>query len=226
MPFSGHSGGQGDSGRDAEAMMEFVLGLRSRGLSDVRVLKAVETLPRPLFVLPAHVAHAFDEVALPIQCGQSITPPGLVASIAERLAVTSDHRVLEIGTGSGYLTAVLGRLARRVLTIDRWRLLITEAEERLRAVAITNVTMMVADGREGWPERGPYDRIVATAAYETMPGALIDQLAPLGRLILPVGPRGGQQMLVMVEKRETGAVESEFMPIRTAMVEKGVSARL
>lgn len=212
--------------RDAESMMAFVLSLRSRGISDQRVLNAVETLPRPLFVLPSFLDFAFDEIALPIQCGQSITPPGLVAVIAEQLAVTGDHRVLEIGTGSGYLTAVLGRLARRVLTLDRWRLLITEAEERLRAVQITNVTMMVADGREGWPERRPYDRIVATAAFEEMPDALIAQLAPQGRMIVPVGPRARQQTLMLVERRETGIHETELMPIRTGMLEKGVAARL
>jgi protein-L-isoaspartate(D-aspartate) O-methyltransferase len=216
----------GSTARDAESMMAFVLSLRSRGISDQRVLNAVETLPRPLFVLPSFLDFAFDEIALPIQCGQSITPPGLVAVIAEQLAVTADHRVLEIGTGSGYLTAVLGRLARRVLTLDRWRLLITEAEERLRAVQITNVTMMVADGREGWPERGPYDRIVATAAFEEMPDALIAQLAPQGRMIVPVGPRARQQTLMMVERRYTGIHETELMPIRTGMLEKGVAARL
>jgi protein-L-isoaspartate(D-aspartate) O-methyltransferase len=212
--------------RDAEAMMAFVLGLRSRGISDQKVLNAIETLPRPVFVLPSFVDHAYEEIALPIQCGQSITPPGIVAIIAEQLGVKADHRVLEIGTGSGYLTAVLGRLARRVLTLDRWRLLITEAEERLRAVKITNVTMMVADGREGWPERGPYDRIVATAAFETMPDALIAQLAPQGRMIVPVGPRGRQQTLMLVERRDGGVHEAELMPIRTGMVEKGVAARL
>jgi len=204
----------------------FVMELRRRGVQDRRILAAIERVPREIFVPEDLAEFAYADRTLPIACGQSIDRPSTAGRVLEALSVAPDHRVLEIGTGSGYLTAVLGRLARRVLTLDRWRLLITEAEERLRAVKITNVTMMVADGREGWPERGPYDRIVATAAFETMPDALIAQLAPQGRMIVPVGPRGRQQALMLVERRDGGVHEAELMPIRTGMVEKGVAARL
>jgi protein-L-isoaspartate(D-aspartate) O-methyltransferase len=210
----------------AEAMMAFILRLRSHGLTDQAVLNAVSTLPRPIFVLKEHATLAWEDVALPIQCGQTITPPVLVATIAERLEVSPGHRVLEIGTGSGYLTAVLARLSRRVLTVDRWRTLITEAEERLRFVSILNVTMMVADGSEGWNDHAPFDRIVTTAAVQEIPAALLEQLAPAGRLIVPVGERSKEQRLVMVEKSSTGFSPTDIMAVRASPMEKGVAQRL
>jgi protein-L-isoaspartate(D-aspartate) O-methyltransferase len=210
----------------AEAMMAFILRLRSHGLTDQGVLNAVSSLPRPIFVLKEHAALAWEDVALPIQCGQTITPPILVATIAERLDVLPEHRVLEIGTGSGYLTAVLALLSRRVLTVDRWRTLVTEAEERLRSVSILNVTMMVADGGEGWREHAPFDRIVTTAAVSEVPTAFIDQLAPGGRLILPVGQMRQEQRLVMVEKTPEGLSRTDIMAVRASPMEKGVAQRL
>jgi protein-L-isoaspartate(D-aspartate) O-methyltransferase len=210
----------------AEAMMAFILRLRSHGLTDQRVLNAVSTLPRPLFVLKEHAALAWEDIALPIQCGQTITPPILVATIAERLDVSPDHRILEIGTGSGYLTAVLARLSRRVLTVDRWRTLITEAEERLRSVAILNVTMMVADGSAGWREHAPFDRIVTTAAMSEIPDVLVDQLAPGGRLIAPIGERRLEQRLVMLEKTAAGRARTDVMGVRASPMETGVAQRL
>lgn len=210
----------------AQEMMAFILRLRSRGLTDQKVLNAVSTLPRPVFVLPAHAGLAWGDYALPIQCGQTITPPVLVATIAERLDMEPGHRVLEIGTGSGYLTAVLARLARRVLTIDRWRTLVTEAEERLRAVAILNVTMMVADGREGWKVQAPFDRIVTTAAVPAIPQVLLDQLAPGGRLIAPVGEAGGEQRLVMLTRSGEGIEEATIMTVRASPMLTGVADRL
>jgi protein-L-isoaspartate(D-aspartate) O-methyltransferase len=210
----------------AEAMMAFILRLRSHGLTDQGVLNAVSTLPRPLFVLKEHAALAWEDVALPIQCGQTITPPSLVATIAERLDVSPNHRVLEIGTGSGYLTAVLARLSRRVLTVDRWRTLITEAEERLRSVSILNVTMMVADGSAGWREHAPFDRIVTTAAVREISAALIDQLAPGGRLIAPVGERLQEQRLVMLEKTSDRQSRTDIMAVRASPMEQGVAQKL
>jgi protein-L-isoaspartate(D-aspartate) O-methyltransferase len=207
-------------------MMAFILRLRSRGLTDQRVLNAVSTLPRPIFVLREHASLAWGDLALPIQCGQSITPPAIVATIAERLQVEPTHRVLEIGTGSGYLTAVLARLARRVLTLDRWRTLITEAEERLRAVAILNVTMMVADGRDGWPEEALFDRIITTASLPELPERLIGQLAIGGRLIAPIGEPAGPQQLVMVEKTSAGLVETAVLAMRASPMAAGVAQRL
>lgn len=210
----------------AEAMMAFILRLRSRGLREQRVLNAVSTLPRPVFVLPDHASLAWGDNALPIQCGQTITPPALVATIAERLDVQATHRVLEIGTGSGYLTAVLARLALRVLTVDRWRTLVTEAEERLRAVEILNVTMMVADGRDGWAGLAPFDRIVSTASVSEIPDSLVGHLADGGRMILPVGPPGSEHRLVMVEKRLGSTRETTIMRLRASPMTPGVAATL
>ncbi|MGJ4855656.1 protein-L-isoaspartate(D-aspartate) O-methyltransferase [Labrys sp. KB_33_2] len=210
----------------AQEMMAFILRLRRHGLTDQKVLNAVSTLPRPVFVLPEFAEYAWRDLSLPIQCGQTITPPVLAATIAERLDVEPLHRVLEIGTGSGYLTAVLGRLAKRVLTLDRWRTLVTEAEERLRAVTILNVTMMVADGSSGWRQQAPFDRIVTTAAMSEVPEDLLDQLALGGRMIAPIGPPGEEQQLTMIARDADGFHYTPLMDIRAASIILGVADRL
>ncbi|WP_448952290.1 protein-L-isoaspartate(D-aspartate) O-methyltransferase [Labrys neptuniae] len=210
----------------AQEMMAFILQLRRHGLTDQKVLNAVSTLPRPVFVLPEFAEFAWRDLSLPIQCGQTITPPVLAATIAERLDVEPLHRVLEIGTGSGYLTAVLGRLAKRVLTLDRWRTLVTEAEERLRAVTILNVTMMVADGSLGWRQQAPFDRIVTTASMSEVPEELLDQLALGGRMIVPIGPPGEEQQLTMIVRDADGYHYTPLMEIRAASMMLGVADRL
>jgi len=220
---------QGVADRDdqhAEAMMAFILRLRLRGLTDQKVLNAVSTLPRPLFVLPEYAEFAWRDLSLPIQCGQTITPPVLAATIAERLDVEPLHRVLEIGTGSGYLTAVLGRLAKRVLTLDRWRTLVTEAEERLRAVTILNVTMMVADGGHGWRQQAPFDRIVTTAAVPEVPPDLLDQLALGGRMIVPIGAAGEEQKLTLITRDADGFSQTSLMDVRATAMIPDVADRL
>jgi protein-L-isoaspartate(D-aspartate) O-methyltransferase len=217
---------QDQADEHAEAMMAFILGLRSQGLTDQRVLNAVSTLPRPTFVQPEHASLAWQDIVLPIQCGQTITPPSLVALIAERLEVEPHHRVLEIGTGSGYLTAVLARLSRRVLTLDRWRTLITEAEERLRQVEILNVTMMVEDGSRGWAAEAPFDRIVLTASVEAVDDTLADQIAPRGRLILPIGRAGKEQVLTMLERRDDGLETTPIRAVRATPLARGIAHRL
>lgn len=206
--------------------MAFILRLRSLGLTDQKVLNAVSTLPRPIFVLPEYAEFAWRDLSLPIQCGQTITPPVLAAMIAERLDVEPLHRVLEIGTGSGYLTAVLGRLAKRVLTLDRWRTLVTEAEERLRAVMILNVTMMVADGSLGWRQQAPFDRIVTTASVPEASEELLDQLALGGRMIAPIGPSREEQRLMLITRDADGFHDTPLMEIRAASMLPGVADRL
>jgi protein-L-isoaspartate(D-aspartate) O-methyltransferase len=218
--------GGGGADEHAEAMMAFILGLRSQGLTDQRVLNAVSTLPRPIFVQREHASLAWHDIALPIQCGQTITPPSLVALIAERLEIEPHHRILEVGTGSGYLTAVLGRLARRVLTLDRWRTLVTEAEERLRAVDILNVTMMVEDGAEGWRAEAPFDRIILTASVAAVPEALAEQLAPRGRLVAPIGAAGAEQVLTLFERGEDGLVATPIRTVRASPLARGIAQRL
>ncbi len=210
----------------AREMMAFILRLRSLGLTDQKVLNAVSTLPRPIFVLPEYAEFAWRDLSLPIQCGQTITPPVLAAMIAERLDVEPLRRVLEIGTGSGYLTAVLGRLAKRVLTLDRWRTLVTEAEERLRAVTILNVTMMVADGSLGWRQQAPFDRIVTTASVPEASEELLDQLALGGRMIAPIGPSREEQRLMLITRDADGFHDTPLMEIRAASMLPGVADRL
>jgi protein-L-isoaspartate(D-aspartate) O-methyltransferase len=210
----------------AEAMMAFVLRLRSQGMTDQRVLNAVSALPRPLFVMPEHASLAWGDHRLPLPCGQTITPPSVVATVAERLLLEPHHRVLEVGTGSGYMTAVLARLTKRVHTIDRWRTLVSEAEQRLRAVEILNVTMMVGDGSGGWAGEGPFDRIVVTAGVPDVPPDLLEQLADSGCLCAPVGPPGGRFRLTLLRKDGAELQSSTFGTVRASPLVKGVAEQL
>src|ERR1700747_1086992 len=169
--------------------MEFQLTLRRRGISDQSVLRAMDEVPREHFVA-AELAHsAYEDQALPIACGQTISQPYVVAYMTEQLDVEPQHHVLEIGTGSGYQAAVLSRLAREVVTIERYRTLADTARERLRALGYTNVTVRLGDGMAGAPDLAPFDRIMVTAAAEDVPDALVAQLTAGGKMVLPVGPR-------------------------------------
>src|SRR6187397_2208124 len=160
--------------------MEFLLTLRRRGIADQAVLRAMDEVPREYFVETAFVGTAYADRALPIACGQTISQPYVVAYMTEQLNVGPEHRVLEIGTGSGYQAAVLSRLAREVVSIERYRTLVETARRRLAALDFTNVEIVAGDGLEGVPSRAPYDRIMVTAAAEAVPPALIDQLGEGG----------------------------------------------
>jgi protein-L-isoaspartate(D-aspartate) O-methyltransferase len=189
--------------------MEFQLSLRRRGISDQGVLRAMEEVPRENFVSPGFVESAYADQALPIACGQTISQPFVVAYMTEQLEVGPDHRVLEIGTGSGYQAAVLSRLAREVVSIERYRTLADAAREKLKALGYSNVTIRVGDGMAGAPDLAPFDRIMVTAAAEDVPGALVAQLAEDGKMVLPVGPRHDAQYLVKLTKRPAGGLTRE-----------------
>ena len=189
--------------------MEFQLSLRRRGISDQAVLRALDEVPRENFVSAGFVAIAYADQALPIECGQTISQPFVVAYMTEQLEVGPQHRVLEIGTGSGYQTAVLSRLAREVVTVERYRTLADTASERLKALGYNNVTVRVGDGMTGAPDMAPFDRIMVTAAAENVPGALVTQLADAGGMVLPVGPRHDAQYLVKLTKRPGGGLTRE-----------------
>jgi len=189
--------------------MEFQLSLRRRGISDQGVLHAMEEVPRENFVSPGFVESAYADQALPIACGQTISQPFVVAYMTEQLEVGPDHRVLEIGTGSGYQAAVLSRLAREVVSIERYRTLADAAREKLKALGYSNVTIRVGDGMAGAPDLAPFDRIMVTAAAEDVPGALVAQLAEDGKMVLPVGPRHDAQYLVKLTKRPAGGLTRE-----------------
>ncbi|MGF1463876.1 MAG: protein-L-isoaspartate(D-aspartate) O-methyltransferase [Maricaulaceae bacterium] len=175
-------------------LAQLVLTLRRSGISDKAVLQALERTPRDFFISEAFQDHAYDDQALPIECGQTISQPSVVALMTEALAVDDRCKVLEIGTGSGYQTAVLARLGRRIYTVERYRSLMQSAEARFRALHISNVVTRFGDGSEGWPEQAPFDRIMATAAAERTPEALLAQLKPEGVLVAPVGPSEDQRL--------------------------------
>jgi protein-L-isoaspartate(D-aspartate) O-methyltransferase len=194
--------------------MQFILDLRRRGIMDPAVLRAMEEVPREAFVMPGSVKAAYADRALPIQCGQTISQPFVVAYMTVQLAVEPHHRVLEVGTGSGYQAAVLSRLAAHVTTIERYRTLADEAHERLNALGYRNVEVFVGDGTAGLPERAPFDRIVVTAAAEEIPKALTDQLAEGGIMILPLGPHDMHQSLVRLTRTRDGLARTDLIAVR------------
>jgi protein-L-isoaspartate(D-aspartate) O-methyltransferase len=189
--------------------MEFQLALRRRGISDQAVLRAMEEVPRENFVGPSFVHGAYADQALPIECGQTISQPFVVAYMTEQLEVGPEHRVLEIGTGSGYQAAILSRLARQVVSIERYRTLADAANKRLKALGYINVVVRVGDGIAGAPDLAPFDRIIVTAAAEDVPAALAAQLVAGGKMVLPIGPRHDAQYLVKLTKRPDGELTRE-----------------
>jgi protein-L-isoaspartate(D-aspartate) O-methyltransferase len=194
--------------------MEFLLTLRRRGISDQAVLRAMDEVPREHFVEGGYLDAAYADHALPIACGQTISQPYVVAYMTEQLAVRPHHRVLEVGTGSGYQAAVLSRLAREVVTIERYRTLAEIARGRLQTLGFTNVEVVVGDGLLGVPERAPYDRIIVTAAAEQVPDALIEQLADGGIMVLPLGPHDGPQDIVKLTKSKEGVQREDLIGVR------------
>ena len=178
--------------------------IRGRGISDPRVLEAMAAVPREAFIGPGQARRAYADGPLPIGEGQTISQPYVVAWMAEAAEVAPGDRVLEVGTGSGYAAAVLGRLAETVHTVERHAALAQHAAERLRAVGCDNVSVRHGDGNEGWSEHAPYDAIVVAAASPDVPGALREQLHTGGRLVIPVGGRWSIQRLVRERRAESG----------------------
>jgi protein-L-isoaspartate(D-aspartate) O-methyltransferase len=199
---------------DEIGRMEFLLSLRKRGIGDAAVLRAMDEVPRERFVEPSYVDDAYADQALPIACGQTISQPYVVAYMSEQLGVRPDHRVLEVGTGSGYQAAILSRLAREVVSVERYRTLADAARSRLAALGYTNVIVQVGDGLAGVPQWAPYDRIMVTAAAETVPQALVDELADGGVMILPLGPHAGPQELVKLSKQGGELKQEELIGVR------------
>jgi protein-L-isoaspartate(D-aspartate) O-methyltransferase len=194
--------------------MEFLLGLRRHGITDAAVLRAMDEVPREHFVTRENVDVAYADQALPIACGQTISQPFVVAYMTARLALRPEHRVLEIGTGSGYQAAVLSRLAQEVVTIERYRTLADSARERLASLGFSNVAVATGDGLAGVPDKAPFDRIIVTAAAEEVPQALLDQLAEDGIMVLPLGPHHGGQVLVSLTKTKDGIVRQDLIGVR------------
>jgi protein-L-isoaspartate(D-aspartate) O-methyltransferase len=206
--------------------MMFQLTLRRRGISDQAVLRAMEQVPRELFVEEADRGDAYRDSALAIACGQTISQPFVVAYMTEQLQLQKPHRVLEIGTGSGYQAAVLSRLAGQVLTVERYRQLADAARARLEKLGCHNVEVMLADGLNLPANIGPFDRIIVTAAVETIPENLIERLDVGGILIAPVGPHQGVQTLVRLKRTEAGIERRELVDVRFVPALPGVAREL
>ena len=201
--------------RDANVeRMEFLLSLKRRGISDAAVLRAMDAVPREQFVLPAFAETAYADQAMPIACGQTISQPYVVAYMTEQLALTRQHRVLEVGTGSGYQAAVLAELAGQVFSIERYRTLADRARAMLARLGYSNVTVVAGDGFNGLPEHAPYDRIIVTAAAETVPDKLTEQLAAGGIMVLPLGEHDGPQRIVKLTLGEGGLTRQDLLGVR------------
>jgi protein-L-isoaspartate(D-aspartate) O-methyltransferase len=194
--------------------MQFMLDLRRRGISDAAVLRALDEVPREHFVEGGFAAAAYADRALPIACGQTISQPYVVAYMSEQLRLTPQHRVLEVGTGSGYQAAVLSRLAREVVSVERYRTLAEAARRRLATLGYDNVEVVAGDGLAGVPERAPFDRIIVTAAAESVPQALAEQLAEGGIMVLPLGPHDGIQRIVRLTKIAGEMQREDFIAVR------------
>jgi len=189
--------------------VRLLMELRRAGIGDARVLGAVEKTPRDLFVPQSFEDQAWENIALPIDSGQTISQPFVVALMTESLQIGDRDKVLEIGTGSGYQSAILSRLARRVFTVERHRGLLREAERRFSALRLGNIISRYGDGFKGWVEQAPFDRIIVTAAAPEIPPALVDQLAPGGILVIPVGGAHHDQRLLRLRRDNDGSVVEE-----------------
>jgi protein-L-isoaspartate(D-aspartate) O-methyltransferase len=208
------------------AKMMFQLNLRRRGISDQAVLRTMEEIPRDVFVTAADRADAYRDSALAIACGQTISQPFVVAYMTEQLHLKKEHRVLEIGTGSGYQAAILSRLCREVLTVERYRTLADSARTRLESLACDNVEVMLGDGFEVPPNVGDFDRIIVTAAMAQIPETLSRRLGPGGILIAPVGPPQGVQTLIRMLRTDEGFERRELVDVRFVPALPGIAREL
>ena len=204
----------------------FQLTLRRRGISDQAVLRTLEEVPREAFVAEGDRADAYRDSALGIACGQTISQPFVVAYMTEQLQLRKHHRVLEIGTGSGYQAAVLSRLAGQVLTVERFRTLADAARVRLEKTGCDNVEVMLEDGLDLPANIGPFDRIIVTAAMEKIPENLTDRLETDGILIAPVGPHHGTQTLVRLVRTDGGVVRKDLVDVRFVPALPGIAREL
>ncbi|MEL6840532.1 MAG: protein-L-isoaspartate(D-aspartate) O-methyltransferase [Pseudomonadota bacterium] len=207
---------------DAATKMQFLYQLRSKGVTDTRVLTAMEQVDRADYVKGTFADRAYEDMPLPIACGQTISQPSVVGLMTQALKVEPRDKVLEIGTGSGYQAAILSKLARRVYTVDRYRRLVHAARVVFEAHDITNITTFTADGSHGFTEQAPFDKILVTAAAEDPPGPLLAQLRVGGIMVLPVGQSDAVQSLIRVTRLENGYDYDELRPVRFVPLLEGL----
>jgi protein-L-isoaspartate(D-aspartate) O-methyltransferase len=207
---------------DASTLMQFLFALRSKGVTDARVLTAMEKVDRAAFIRGLFAERAYEDMPLPIPCGQTISQPSIVGLMTQALKAGPRDTVLEVGTGSGYQAAVLSHVARRVYTVDRHKRLVKEAREVFDALGLTNITAFTADGSHGLPDQAPFDRILVTAAAEDPPGPLLAQLKVGGVMVLPVGQSDAVQSLIRVTRDERGFEYDELRPVRFVPLIEGL----
>lgn len=206
----------------AETKMQFLFALRSRGVTDSQVLDAMEQIDRGPFVRGLFSNRAYEDMPLPIACGQTISQPSVVGLMTQALQISPRDTVLEVGTGSGYQAAILSRLARRVYTVDRHARLVREARQVFEQLHLANITSLVGDGSHGLPDQAPFDRIIVTAAAEDPPGPLLAQLKTGGIMVVPVGQSDTVQTLIRVHKTESGLEYDELRPVRFVPLLEGI----
>ncbi len=199
---------------------QLTMTLRGQGITDSAVLSAMEKVPREDFVPAALRQHAYENASLPIPMDQTISQPYVVARMTCALVLTGRERVLEIGTGSGYQASILTFLCRRVYTVERLRPLLVEAENRIRALRISNITFRLGDGSLGWPETAPFDRIIMTCGCTELPAALLNQLKIGGVMVAPVGA-GRDQQLVVITRTENDFAKDYILPVRFVPLVEG-----
>ena len=215
-----------EPGSQETRLAKLVLSLRSQGVTDPQVLNAIEKTPRDLFTPDLFKDRSWEDSALPIACGQTISQPFIVGLMTQALTLEPRARVLEVGTGSGYQTAVLSRLARLVYTIERYRTLMREAEARFKEMDLTNIITKFGDGGLGWPEQAPFDRILVTAAAPSEPKTLLSQLKASGVLVAPVG-KGPVQRLIRYAGDGAGSFKAEELcEVRFVPLLDGVAREL
>ncbi|MYM56016.1 protein-L-isoaspartate(D-aspartate) O-methyltransferase [Thalassovita mangrovi] len=206
----------------ATRKMQFLFALRSKGVTDQRVLEAMEKIDRGAFIKGLFAERAYEDMPLPIACGQTISQPSVVGLMTQALNVQPRDKVLEVGTGSGYQAAILSQLARRVYTVDRHKRLVLEAREIFAALDLSNITAIAADGSFGLPDQAPFDRIIVTAAAEDPPPPLLAQLKIGGIMVLPVGQSDHVQSLIRVTRTEDGFEYDELRPVRFVPLIEGL----
>ena len=194
--------------------IRLIMELRQLGITSIKVLSAIEKIPREIFVPKPIVNRSYENTALPLELGQTISQPSVVAFMTQSLNLKKGERVLEIGTGSGYQTAILSLLCRRVYTIERYRKLMFFAEQRFNYLSLQNIVTRIDDGTKGWKEQSPIANIIVTAAASEVPAVLADQLKENGTMIIPIGDQFGEQHIVKITKKKKSFKEKRLIPVR------------
>jgi len=207
---------------EAERKMQFLFALRSKGVTDTQVLSAMEKIDRGLFVRGLFAERAYEDMPLPIACGQTISQPSVVGLMTQALDLSPRHKVLEVGTGSGYQAAVLSQLARRVYTVERHKTLVNEAKSLFEALDYSNIIPILSDGSRGLPDQAPFDRIIVTAAAEDPPSPLLAQLKVGGIMVVPVGQSDTVQNLIRVTRTEDGYHYDDLRAVRFVPLVEGL----